>query len=408
MDIKTAILALSAGNCVFGVVLLLFQSGEKQLPSNRYWTAAKFLQSFGWLLLFSRAAILDSLIMTVAYISLLFGFAYECWAMCRISGRSVSGTTEAYSLLIVFICGAFVPLMTPALVVAVTSCLSSLFFFFSGGALLNAVGRRSILRIYVGWSSWLLATILCARGVLALAAPQGFSLFSDNTIQLIAFTALYYFMLTGGFGVLLLARQTTDQDLQEALKEQEAILNTLPTGLCIVRERIIERCNPAIERIFGFAPGTMIGKSVRSLFENEAVYTEYGSKIYRQIDEKGVFAGEVPYVRKNGERFWAWDQGTVIFPERSRAWAVFSITDITEQKKQLEMIAQQKAKVEKTSARLKSLEGIIAICMYCKKIRNEKQSWEQLENYLIENTDAMFSHGLCPECAEKEYGRVQS
>lgn len=53
-------------------------------------------------------------------------------------------------------------------------------------------------------------------------------------------------------------------------------------------------------------------------------------------------------------------------------------------------------------SRIKRLEGIISICMYCKKIRSEQESWAQLETYLTEHTDAMFSHGICPDCYEKQ------
>jgi len=254
----------------------------------------------------------------------------------------------------------------------------------------------------------MLALIVLVRGVIACIAPQGFSLFSDNTIQIITFSALYYTMLTGGFGVLLLTREKTDQELLSVFKEHEAILNTLPTGLCIVRDRIIQRCNPAMEDIFGFPAGTLVGKSVRCLYENDTLYQKYSSKIYQDIDKKGRFAGEIPYIKQNGQRFWAWDQGTTIFPERSKIWAVISITDITAQKRQLRVLATQKQELERTLTRIKRLEGIISICMYCKKIRNEQQSWEQLDKYIAQNTDAMFSHGLCPECSAKEYGQKET
>lgn len=56
-------------------------------------------------------------------------------------------------------------------------------------------------------------------------------------------------------------------------------------------------------------------------------------------------------------------------------------------------------------AEVKQLEGIIPICMYCKKIRNDKDYWEKLENYLTEHSEALFSHGICPECMEKNFGR---
>jgi DNA-binding response OmpR family regulator len=51
---------------------------------------------------------------------------------------------------------------------------------------------------------------------------------------------------------------------------------------------------------------------------------------------------------------------------------------------------------------IKTLRGIIPICMFCKKIRNDQNSWQQLEAYIAEHSEADFSHGLCPECAEEQ------
>lgn len=44
------------------------------------------------------------------------------------------------------------------------------------------------------------------------------------------------------------------------------------------------------------------------------------------------------------------------------------------------------------------LKGIIPICSYCKKVRTDEQSWQQLEAYISEHSDALFSHGICPVC----------
>lgn len=52
---------------------------------------------------------------------------------------------------------------------------------------------------------------------------------------------------------------------------------------------------------------------------------------------------------------------------------------------------------------IKTLEGFIPICASCKKIRDDKGFWNQLEKYISEHTDATFSHSICPECAEKFY-----
>jgi DNA-binding NtrC family response regulator len=52
-------------------------------------------------------------------------------------------------------------------------------------------------------------------------------------------------------------------------------------------------------------------------------------------------------------------------------------------------------------AKVKRLEGIIPICAYCKKIRDDKKSWQQLERYITDHSEAHFSHGICPECLIK-------
>jgi hypothetical protein len=47
---------------------------------------------------------------------------------------------------------------------------------------------------------------------------------------------------------------------------------------------------------------------------------------------------------------------------------------------------------------MKILQGLIPICAHCKKIRNDQGFWTQLESYLAENSEADFTHGICPDC----------
>lgn len=57
--------------------------------------------------------------------------------------------------------------------------------------------------------------------------------------------------------------------------------------------------------------------------------------------------------------------------------------------------------LRKTLDHVKTLSGLIPICANCKKIRDDKGYWQQVEEYLSKRTDAQFSHGLCQQCAEK-------
>jgi DNA-binding response OmpR family regulator len=58
-------------------------------------------------------------------------------------------------------------------------------------------------------------------------------------------------------------------------------------------------------------------------------------------------------------------------------------------------------KLQEALAEIKTLKGFIPICASCKKVRDDEGYWNQLEAYISKRTDAVFSHGLCPECADK-------
>ena len=53
--------------------------------------------------------------------------------------------------------------------------------------------------------------------------------------------------------------------------------------------------------------------------------------------------------------------------------------------------------------RVRVLEGLLPICSFCKKIRNDSGDWERLEAYITHRSDASFSHGVCPVCWEAHY-----
>ncbi|HOA08241.1 MAG TPA: hypothetical protein PLE16_00310 [Spirochaetota bacterium] len=60
-------------------------------------------------------------------------------------------------------------------------------------------------------------------------------------------------------------------------------------------------------------------------------------------------------------------------------------------------------RLEEASRNIKILSGLIPICASCKKIRDDDGYWYQIEQYINEHSDAVFSHGLCPACAKKMY-----
>jgi DNA-binding response OmpR family regulator len=72
-------------------------------------------------------------------------------------------------------------------------------------------------------------------------------------------------------------------------------------------------------------------------------------------------------------------------------------------------LADRVTELEAALIRVKQLQGLLPICSYCKKIRNDQNYWEQVDGYLTKNADVKFSHGICPDCfkrfAEPEMNR---
>lgn len=66
-------------------------------------------------------------------------------------------------------------------------------------------------------------------------------------------------------------------------------------------------------------------------------------------------------------------------------------------------LRQRNTELSEALAQVKQLKGLLPICMFCKKIRNDENYWQKVEEYLTEHAEVDFSHSICPECLERNY-----
>lgn len=77
------------------------------------------------------------------------------------------------------------------------------------------------------------------------------------------------------------------------------------------------------------------------------------------------------------------------------------------------MLKKKIDELEQALTRIKRLEGVLPICSHCKKIRRkdadskDQEGWVQIERYISEKTEAMFSHSICPDCIKKFYSELE-
>lgn len=83
--------------------------------------------------------------------------------------------------------------------------------------------------------------------------------------------------------------------------------------------------------------------------------------------------------------------------------AIESIRDITIAKRTEQDRERFIAELREAVAKVRTLSGMLPICSSCKKIRDDKGYWNQIESYISERSTAEFSHSLCPDCIKQLY-----
>jgi len=68
-------------------------------------------------------------------------------------------------------------------------------------------------------------------------------------------------------------------------------------------------------------------------------------------------------------------------------------------------LARRVKELQDALSRVKALEGMLPICSYCKKIRDDRNYWHQVESYITAHSEAVFSHSICPLCFQEMFGK---
>jgi transcriptional regulator with PAS, ATPase and Fis domain len=98
------------------------------------------------------------------------------------------------------------------------------------------------------------------------------------------------------------------------------------------------------------------------------------------------------------KRYLIFDASPIYHHDGKLLGAVETLQDITARKLMEEEKLRLNNELMEAMNQIKTLSGLIPICAACKKIRDDKGYWNQIESYLEEHSEAEFSHGLCPEC----------
>ncbi|MBU0513540.1 MAG: PAS domain S-box protein [Proteobacteria bacterium] len=169
--------------------------------------------------------------------------------------------------------------------------------------------------------------------------------------------------------------------------------------------------SPSVEKVLGFTPEERKRQTLEEVITPESLQIVLAT--FREELQRGGGPGEDPERSINIEVEFYHRDGSTVWLENNVKWlrdqagAMVGIygssRDITERKRAEEERERLIGELQDALVKVKTLRGLIPICSNCKKIRDDKGFWQQVEVYVREHSEAEFSHGICPECMKKLY-----
>lgn len=198
----------------------------------------------------------------------------------------------------------------------------------------------------------------------------------------------------------VLKRGKTEELLKDEISRRRIMFEQSRDGLVVLDQK--GKVNEANKRF-----ADMLGYSMEEIHQlhvwdwDTQFKKEELIEMLRSVDDGGAHF-ETCQRRKDGTLLDV-ELSTNGFIFRKQKLVFCICRDITN-RKQLEMERKNLIlELKKALVQVKTLSGLLPICMHCKKIRDDSGYWNQIEAYIAQHSDAQFSHGICRDCAKKYY-----
>jgi PAS domain S-box-containing protein len=197
---------------------------------------------------------------------------------------------------------------------------------------------------------------------------------------------------------------TERKGMEDKLRQLSRAVEQSPASIIITDAAgTIEYVNPKFIEVTGYALAEVLGKNPRILKSGDKGPESY-RELWQTITAGKEWRGEFHNKKKNGELYW---ESASLSPIRDLAGRITHYVavkeDITARKQTEAERVQLIQELQAALANVKSLSGLLPICSGCKKIRDDKGYWSQVESYVQMHSEATFTHGLCPDCIKKYY-----
>jgi len=210
-------------------------------------------------------------------------------------------------------------------------------------------------------------------------------------------------------GIEVTKRKQAEEALKKSEQNLRAIFDNSLAGIVLTTTsgRVLQ-VNPRFARMLGYTDDELIGMDYFDLLDSVDREKALANRDQMLRGRQAQFSFERTYQRSNGQSIACAVVASMLSDaDGEPGQTLFVMTDITERKRAEEERERLITELREALTQIKTLRGLLPICSYCKKIRDDQGYWSQLEAFITEHSEAAFSHGICPDCMQKHFPEMR-
>lgn len=389
------------------VLAALWRQNRKRFDGMAFWVADFFLLTSGLLLIVLRGAIPDWMSVILSNTLLATGALMGYLGLERFVGKRSSQAHNVLFMTTFVLVQTYLTYGHPNLSARSLNVAVILLLLAGQCAWLLLRRADTAMRPLTRWVGVIFgcySLLFAVRIVMLLLRPNVSSDYFRSGVSEAVFLILLqmlFVLLTYALSLMVNLRLLVTIQVQE--EKFSKAFHSSPYGMLLTRVadgKVIE-ANPVFAKISGYSLKEILGKTTVEL--NVWARIEDRTAMVDELKAHGtVKETERMFKRKTGELVIGLYSAEIL-TINGEACVLSSINDISERKRaeaEREKLVNER---EKALCQLKVLNGLLPICASCKKIRDDKGYWNQLEDYITRHSEADFSHSLCPDCMQTIY-----
>lgn len=203
-----------------------------------------------------------------------------------------------------------------------------------------------------------------------------------------------------------LFRKKMESEMAASRRLLEITLQSLGEGVVVVDPAgIIRTINRTAEEMTGWRCEEIAGRSLRDVVAllDPADDSPGGSRVLQALETARISRSDGCRVMvTNGRRLLVEETGAPIKDDSGAVvGGVLVFRDVSERQRHEQQREALVGELRHALSQVKTLHGLLPVCAWCRKVRGDDGYWQQLEEYIVEHSEASVTHGICPDCARQ-------